>query len=183
MDGENKTIMKNLFKKIAILSVAMLVFGCSEDGAAGANGINGTNGTNGTNGQDGNANVTGIADVTTTSDSWTQEAANGTFWKTTILMPEITQAVVDRGIVSVFKKYQGGVWNAIPYAYYGESWNFGFFNGGVNIFCVSLNGNSIPNPAVQTFRVVIITASNRMANPDTNWNNYDEVKTALKLQD
>jgi hypothetical protein len=179
--------MKNLFKKIAILSVAMLVFGCSEDGATGAtgatgaNGINGTNGTNGTNGQDGNANVTGIADVTTTSTSWTPNGT--TFWSTTIQIPEITQAVFDRGIVSVFRKFNSGIWNAIPYSYVNVSWNHGFFVGGINIFCSSVNGNAINDPAVQNFRVVIITPSNRLANPDTNWNNYDEVKTALKLKD
>ena len=177
--------MKNLFKKIAILSIAMLVFGCSEDGAAGATGAtgaNGINGTNGTNGQDGNANVIGLNDVTTTSDSWTT-VNDATFWKTTLYFPEITQAVFDKGIVSVFRKYNSGIWNALPYSYYNESWNHGFFVGGINIFCVSTDRTLINNPGAQTFRVVIITASNRMANPETNWNNYDEVKTALKLRD
>ncbi|MFC6877042.1 hypothetical protein ACFQZF_11160 [Flavobacterium myungsuense] len=151
--------MKNLFKKIAILSIAMMVFGCSEDGATGANGANGINGTNGTNGNDGNANVFGATNVTTTSASWTP-SGSGTFWNTTIQIPEITQAVYDKGNVSVFKKYNGGIWNTLPYSYNNESWNYGFFVGGVNIFCVSNSGKAINNPDAQTFRFVIINASN-----------------------
>lgn len=164
---------------MAILSIAMMVFGCSKDGATGATGAMGTNGTNGTNG---NANVIGTTNVITTSASWTSQGS-GTFWKTTLQIPEITQAVVDKGIVSVFQNYNGGIWDALPYTYNNRQWNYGFFLGGVNILCVSNNGTAINNPDAQTFRVVIISASNKMANPNTNWNNYEEVKNALNLKD
>ena len=162
--------MKNLFKKIAILSIAMMVFGCSKDGATGATGATG------------NANVVGTNSITTTSSSWTS-SSGGSLWQASFSAAGITQSVVDRGVISVFKSDSAGSWTALPYTFGYESWTYYFGVGFVGINRTNTTLSSIANPASQTFRVVIVSPSSRMAHPNTNWNNYDEVKGVLKLID
>ncbi len=58
-----------------------------------------------------------------------------------------------------------------------------FSVGYVALLNSNSNGSAAPNPGAKTFRVVIISASNRLANPNVNWKNYDEVKKVLNLQD
>jgi hypothetical protein len=162
--------MKNLLKKIAILSIAMFFFSCSEDGKDGEPGA------------DGNANVIGTSTVTSSNSNWTS-GASGTLWTTTLNVPGITQSIVDRGIVSVFKRESTGFWTPLPYTFANESWHYTFNSGTVLISRLNINLTPLANPGSQTFRVVIISASNRIAYPNVNWNNYAEVKDIFKLKD
>lgn len=176
--------MKNLFKKMTILSIAMLVFGCSKDGATGATGANGINGANGANGTNGNANVYGTNSFPVTSGNWTASSAN-TQWITVLNVPQITQAIVDKGTVSVFwyiSNTSGSGWYALPISFGNVSVSYAMTLGQVGIIYAS-SGGAITNPSGQTYRVVVISASNKIAHPNTNWNNYEEVKSVLKLRD
>ena len=150
-----------------------MTFSCSEDGATGATGQAGA---------DGNANVIGTNTVTTTSSNWTSYSS-GALWGTSLNVSGITQSILDRGIVSVFKSDSSGSWTALPFTFGNQSWFYSFGVGFVNISTTNTNITSFANPASQTFRVVIVSASNKMANPNINWNNYKEVKDALKLKD
>ena len=95
----------------------------------------------------------------------------------------ITQTIVDRGMVSVFIGDSSGAWTSMPFTIGNASWFYSFGVGFINIYKTNTNLASIANPGSQTFRVVIISPSNRMANPNTDWNNYEEVKRALNLAD
>ena len=189
-------MMKKTFLKVAVvLLTAVMTISCSKDGAmgpqgpAGLDGTNGTNGTNGatgatgangTNGANGNANVIGTNTITVTS--WTS-AVGGSLWSTSLSATGITQSIVDKGIVCVFIGDTSGAWTAMPYTFGNASWCYSFGVGFINIYKTNTNLAAIPNPGSQTFRVVIISASNRMANPNTNWKDYNQVKAVLHLQD
>ena len=159
---------------MAILSIAMLVFGCSKDGADGTDGINGSNGTNGTNG---NANVVGTTDFTILPTDW---QTSGNLKYVSIGNNGITQNIVNSGIVMVYQK-SGDAYVALPFSYQGIDRGFSF---GLNYLQITLSASSPFTVTGNTvIRAVIITASNKMANPNINWNNYDEVKDKFKLID
>jgi hypothetical protein len=177
--------MKNLFKKAILLSIAMFVFGCSKDGEtgpagpAGANGINGTNGTNGTNG---NANVSGSPIFTFTSQSWTTPNGGISWYARLTGATVITQNIVDRGIVSVFL-LQGSQWVPLPFTFFNQNFFYGFEVGTIEFVVYGTDASVIPNPSNVTIRYVVISPSNRLSHPNTDWNNYEEVKQVLKLKD
>lgn len=180
---------KTILKTGLFLFFALLATSCSKDGeagpagAAGANGINGTNGTNGING---NANVVGSAPFSTAATNW-GSAAGGAQWTATLSgQTSITQSVVDRGIVSVFRRYTSNgntEWSPLPDTNTNINISFNYGLGYITFFAQSTNGVAIPNPGIITFRYVVITPTNRMANPNTDWKNYKEVKRALNLAD
>ena len=168
--------------------LGVFVLSCSSDGAAGPAGTNGTNGatgangTNGTNGTNGNANVIGTNTFSAPPSSWTSSGGN-TVWATNLIVPQITQAIVDRGIVSVF--YQSGTgWMALPNSNPQNHYfsNYGFIEGAVGVYMIAESGYTL-TPGTTIFRVVVISASNKLANPKTNWKDYNQVKQALNLED
>ncbi len=165
--------MKTLLKKSIVLLLIFTIFSCSKDGATGATGQAGANG---------NANVIGTNTVTTTSSNWTSYSS-GALWVTNINVSGITQSIVDKGIVCVFKSDTNGTWIALPFTIGNQSWFYTFGVGFVSINTTNTNITSFANPASQTFRVVIVSASNKIANPNVNWNNYEEVKDVLNLKD
>lgn len=158
---------------MAILSIAIIVFGCSKDGAKGDTGATGANG---------NANVFGSTTFTTTAANWT--ASNGgVVWSTTLNgATGITQEIVDKGIVSVFL-LSGSDWTPLPFTILNQNMTYGFSVGKIDLIAQGTDFTAIPNPSDVTIRYVAISASNKMAHPKTNWNNYDEVKKALNLED
>ena len=169
-------IMKKTFLKTGLfLVVALLAISCSKDGETGPAGPAGANGTNG------NANVIGTNTITTTSSYWTSYEG-GIMWYTSLQAQGITQSIVDKGIVSVFRSNTAG-WDAMPSTFGFQSWTYSFGVGFVNIYTTYTNLITFPNPDIQTFRVVIISPSNRLSHPNTDWNDYNQVKEALHLRD
>lgn len=178
---------KTIFKAAVVLLTTIMTISCSSDGAAGpagANGIAGVNGTNGTNGTNGNANVIGTNTVSVLPSSWTNVGGLSTSWSTTLTASAITQAIVDRGTVSVFFQL-GTQWIALPYSNPQNHYftNYGFSLNTVEINISTQTGYILTSPGSNVFRVVAITASNKAANPNTNWNDYEEVKEALHLNE
>ncbi len=185
--------MKKTFLKTGlVLVVALLAISCSKDGEtgpagpAGANGINGTNGTNGTNGIDGNANVFGSNTFLFATSNWTSQAG-GTSWTSSIInVSSITQTIVDRGIVLVFRKYNEPgqtVWAPLPDTNTNINLSYEFGVGTIYLLVQSTNAVAISNPGAITLRYVVISPSNKLANPNTDWNDYNQVKEALHLKD
>ena len=174
---------KTFFKTGLVLAIALFAISCSKDGADGATGATGANGTNGING---NANVLGLTPFSTASTNWTSQNS-GTVWTANLTgATSITQSVVDRGIVSVFRKYTAnGIteWSSLPDTNANVNISFNYGLGYITFYTQSTNFAAIPNPGVITFRYVVITPSNKMANPTTNWNDYKQVKKALNLVD
>ena len=171
---------KTFFKTGLVLVITLLTISCSKDGADGATGPAGANGI------DGNANVLGSNPFSTASTNWTSQNG-GSIWTANLTgATSITQNVVDKGIVSVFRKYTAnGIteWSPLPDTNTNINISFNYGLGYITFFAQSTNAVAIPNPGVITFRYVIISPSNRMANPKTNWNDYSQVKKALNLVD
>jgi hypothetical protein len=177
---------KTFFKTGLVLVIALLAMSCSKDGSDGATGATGATGANGTNGINGNANVLGSTPFSTASTNWTSQNS-GTLWTANLTgATSITQSVVDRGIVSVFRKYTtNGIteWSPLPDTNTNINISFNYGLGYITFYTQSTNAVAIANPGAITFRYVVITPSNKMANPNTNWNDYQQVKKALHLAD
>lgn len=188
--------MKKTFLKVAVvLLTAVMTMSCSKDGAMGPQGnagpqgiagTNGTNGANGTNGINGNANVLGSDPFSTTTSNWTSYSG-GTFWTANLTgASSITQNIVDKGIVMVFRKYTSNgatEWSPLPDTIGNVNISFNYGLGYITFYAQSTNFTAITNPGAITFRYVVISPSNRMANPNTDWNDYNQVKAVLHLQD
>jgi hypothetical protein len=159
--------MKNLFKKIAILSIAMLIFGCSEDGKPGEKG------------EPGNANVNVLADFTILPTDW---QTTGNLKYVTISINGLTQNIVNSSAVMVYQKNAStGSYIALPYSYQGIDRGFAF---GLNYIQITLSASSPITVTGNTIiKAVIIPSSSRMANPNVNWKNYEEVKSRFNLKD
>jgi hypothetical protein len=174
---------KTIFKSAVVLLTAIMTISCSKDGATGPAGATGAAGTNGING---NANVLGSTPFSTVSTNWTS-LNSGTLWTANLTgATSITQNVVDKGIVSVFRKYTAnGVteWSPLPDTNANVNISFNYGLGYITFYTQSTDFAAIPNPGAITFRYVVITPSNKMANPNTNWNDYEQVKEVLHLQD
>lgn len=186
--------MKKTILKVTVSIITSLFFlSCSSDGAqgpagpagpAGTNGINGTNGTNGTNGINGNANVLGSEPFTTASNNWTS-SVGGRAWTATLTgATSITQNIVDKGMVIVFRRYiTNGVtqWAPLPDTNININISYSYSLGAIQFLAQSTNDTSIPNPGAVTFRYVVISPTNLSANPNVNWKNFSEVKKVLNL--
>ena len=183
---------KTILKSVVILLTAMITVSCSKDSAAGetgpagptgATGPTGPAGTNGTNGTNGNANVIGTNSVSVPPSNWFNSGDN-TSWSTFLNVPAITQEIVDRGAVSVFFQLNTS-WIALPYSNPQNHYftNYGFSLGAVEINISTEFGYILTSPGTNIYRVVVISPSNKIANPNTDWNDYNQVKEALHLQD
>jgi hypothetical protein len=178
--------MKKAFLSFAILAMIFLS-SCTkpEAGPVGPQGPAGTNGTNGTNGINGNANV--IGSNTIVINNWTAVSNNGTYFtfNSTITWTTITQAIVDRGTVVVYMQ-DGSSWLALPYTEAGQTGSltlgYRISVGVVTLICTGYSNTTIPTASSlngDTFRVVAIPASVATANPNVNWENYEDVMKIL----
>lgn len=173
--------MKKTFLKTGlVLVIALLAMSCSKDGADGATGATGANGING------NANVLASTPFTTASTNWTS-AGSGVYWTANLTgATAITQNIVDKGIVLVFRMYtENGLtqWSPLPDTNANQNLSFIYGVGTISFFMQSTNTIAIPNPGAITLRYVVVSSSNRLANRNTNWNDYQQVKKALNLVD
>jgi hypothetical protein len=91
--------------------------------------------------------------------------------------------ILDENLIAIPREIDRDVYHIIDVN--ATSWEFvGWVDEGVVEFVVqnstltTLNFNS---PV--TFKVVVISASQKAAHPTTNWRNYNEVKAALNLKD
>ena len=143
-------------------------------GPQGATGATGPAGPAGQNGLDGNANVIGTSPFTVSS--WTLTSG---IYSATFSDADITPAIVDKGIVEIFKSYGTNEWTNLPDINGITSTVFNFYDNGFTIYIQNSDGSTPTAPGSQTFRVVIISSSQKQANPKTNWKNYNEAMTAL----
>lgn len=168
--------MKTLSKIILPAAFIVLFASCAKDGEPGPQGPAGQNGING---QDGNANVQSYL-FTVYSNMWSGSGSN--FKYVVLNVPQITQSVVDSGMVLVYRVYNG--YNALlPITNYTGSdeltISFLYQAGEVEI---DINSTApITNLLTYYFRVVVVTGHVRMAYAHLNWSNYEEVKNAFNF--
>ncbi len=170
-------------KSVLLLAAAVVMFSaaCTKTGPQGPQGVQGPQGQTGAagaNGVDGtNANVVGSAPFTVTA--WSQ---NGNYYYADFSLATITNSVVNSGIVEVFKKYGTTDWTNLPDISGKTSTVFNFYNGGFSIYVQNSDGTLPAYPGTQTFRTVVITSTQRIANPKTDWKNYKEATIAAGLE-
>ena len=194
----------NYFFKTTLLSAIILVQFACKDGAAGVagtpgttgaqgpQGVAGANGASGTNGKDGNANVVGKVFTFQVAD-WTK-VTYGTMGKydygIAVKVPEITQSVVDKGMVVAYRSNGNGAFTALPasYAFEGASKvyviSFSVIHGlgRVTFYRSDSDGLTLPPTEAETYKIVVITPQGRIANPNVNYNDYAEVAKAFNLE-
>jgi len=141
----------------------------------------GDTGPAGKDGKDGNANVVSSS---ITSSNWSYV---GNSWEITFTYPAITQDIVDRGAVLVYLQVSGG-YNQLPLTLYPSSsysrtYEVAYSTGIVKIFCTDSDLTQPTNPGSQKFKIVVISASQRNANPNVNYDDYTEVKKVFKIKD
>ena len=159
---------KTFFKTAVLLIITLFSISCSNEGPAGATGGSGTNGTNGING---NANVVGMAPFSTSSQNWTS-SFGGAIWTANLTgATSITQSIVDKGIVNVFRYYTSNgnaQWSPLPDTNTNINITYSYGLGYITFFAQSTNAVAIPNPGVITFRYVVVSPTNKMKSPKAN---------------
>lgn len=181
---------------IAAIFFAAMIFtfsnGCKkETGPAGPAGTNGTNGTNG------NANV--ISSSTFALNNWVDLTNDGTNFQCSnaISWSAISQDIKDKGIVMVYLQDNSNLeWIALPYS---SSFSLGggygsvFYSFGINVGLIKIyatgfaDAGSLSSSDFNSYnfivRAVAIPSSSRMAHPEVDLNNYEEVKKVFNLKD
>ncbi len=104
--------MKTIKTTIAILAMAIFAVSCSKP-ENGINGKDGTNGTNGAVGQTGTTGTTGSANVI--YSTWTNIplTAEGTYFVGEVIVPQITQEILDRGLILVYFEISTGSFSGV----------------------------------------------------------------------
>lgn len=164
-------------KKIIILgmfALTLLTFGACKkpkDGAPGAQG------------PQGNANVNyGIFNVA--ASSWGYVSPS---YYVTLLEPNITQDILDKGAVLVYAG-NAGSWAQLPLTYYPSSTYSELFQpiftlGQVEIQVTDSDLTQPIAPSAATFKVVVIAHKSLLNNPNVDFSNFESVKKAFNLKD
>jgi hypothetical protein len=197
--------MSKIIKNFAILMLfvtTIILFSCAKDGAdglpgaagsAGLNGVNGKDGAAGANGKDGNANVQGKV-YNVKANDWvkTNYTGSSTYYYSVVFnIPEITQAVMDRGLVMCYRTGPNTtLWFAMPYSYsYASgsttkvvSYDAVHFLGKEVITITDTDDLPTAPSTEQNYKVVVITPSGLAANPNINYKNYAEVAATFGLE-
>lgn len=176
--------MKILNTSMLIITLIISVTGCKK-AETGPQGSAGQQGLTGATGVQGNANVnTNIFNVSPAN--WVQSSHANT---ATFIDSNITQAIVDSGVVMVFKLTPShSTWTPLPFSItdfttnYIYNWTF-FYSPNQIKFRVEESLTIPPNPGNNTFKVVTISTSARNQNPAADWNNYEKIKSLFNLKD
>jgi hypothetical protein len=171
---------------LVLISSVLTTFSCTKEGKQGETGPAGANGINGTNGTDGNANVKSYT-INVASGNWT---LSGNTYYFDASISGITSDIINSGSVQIFMESttSTGVWLTMPWIEYINSSTFSTYNfnhslGGVRIFKTDSDITPPSNPGVRKFKVIVISSSARISNPNIDYNNYYEVKGAFNLKD
>lgn len=172
---------KNFF--LLIISAAVLTLaGCAKDGETGPAGKDGANGLNG------NANVQHFSFSINPGDWSTYgtpgNTGHGLYYERNI--PEITQDIIDNGLVKTYI-LTGGYQIALPTIIYTPSYQIQYFDASsVGTLEIDLLLSNLATPTVSgsfSFKCIIIDGTVRAMNPDIDWNNYNQVKSRLNIAD
>ena len=170
-------------KTFKFLSVALLIASASIFSSCAKEGPTGPAGANG---KDGNANVKSQSYFITGSE-WTYATGEATLTKQ---MSQITQDIVNNGVVSVYVKASGSsVWEAMPTAI-GDpsgvvlSLGYSYEVGKLNLFwtwntAVQLSASVIGN---NDFKVVVISGSALARHPNVNVRDYQQVEAIMATE-
>lgn len=139
----------------------------------------------------GNANI--ISSNTLTLNNWSVVNDDGVNFEfeTTVLWGEITQEIVDNGIVMVYIKFSSSDWIALPFSFSDDNYsslsiNYSFSVGQVDISVLGFDDVNDHNASEfngTTARVVVMSQEGRMSHPNVDLTDYEEVKRVYNLKD
>lgn len=133
-----------------ILTLGMMFSACKKKE------IQGPKGEPGDPGVGGNANITTTNTFIINSASWTADTVTAS-QNITLNFSELTQTVVDKGSVKVYKQ-TGTVWNELPFDTGDLLTQFGFDVGHLYLSYINIEGSPAPPPpATARYRMVIIS--------------------------
>jgi len=129
--------------------------------------IQGPKGDPGDPGIGGNANIVSTNTFIVNSASWVADSA-AEILKVTISFAELTQSVVDKGGVKVYRQ-TGTVWSELPLTTTDLFTQFGFDVGNLYLNYINIEGG-IPNtpPPTGRYRMVILSEVQKTAFPALN---------------
>jgi len=176
--------MKKKFLIGFMITVSVLILnGCAKDGETGPAGKDG---------QNGNANVS--CSTVTTLNNWNSAYDDGIYftYEHDVYWTGLTQAIKDKGVVMVY--YMDGPnndWVAIPYTQedtgYFEQVAYYFGAGKLTMEITGYDNSGSPGASayngVFIIRIVAIAASSRVAHPEVDLKNYNEVKKIFNIKD
>ena len=165
---------------------------CTKEGPVGPAGAQGPQGPSGSNGTNGNTNVKSSF-LTVNPNNWQWNSSNYVSY-VEFNNSQITSDVINYGLVLAFRKSTNAgteIWIPMPNVYYPFSnslisWTYdiGFISLGAGRirFAWSDSRNSPPD-ATQVFKIVSVSGSAKAANPNLDWNNWNQVKQTFHLTD
>ncbi|MEO5643526.1 MAG: hypothetical protein ABIQ40_05705 [Bacteroidia bacterium] len=161
---------KQILIGIFAFCLLMTINACKKEGPAGAAG------------KDGNANV---KSSTVTVTNWSFSSPS---YYTDISWGVLTTDMVNNGAVFVYASTGTNTWSQLPLTIYPSS-NYSSTlevvtsPGNVRIIWTDSDLTQPANPGQFTFKIVAIAASQRLANPDVDYTNYNEVKARYNLEE
>lgn len=157
--------MKNFF----FSAILLLFYSCSK-------------GPTGEPGKDGVANLK-VYTFHISNEDWTYNAFN-VFYYCDLYVYDITPEVLDSGTVEVFVGDGNGTsWSAIPRTA-GLIWiDYSYHEEYAEVHVGNIFGANPGNPGEQEFKVVVIPPLQREANPDVNWDDYNDIAKHFKIQE
>jgi len=189
--------MKTIKLLLGLTILLTLVWSCEgpegpegpmgQTGAAGKDGKDGAKGIQGDKGNTGNANVKSKTYSPTSAD-WNKPNDTSTIYICDLPADFITSDIVNTGAVRVFMDYQTGdttQWWTLPYTFmykdstnYFEVLTYTYYAGTVRLYVYSNKGILPFVPYTRDYRVVVISGTLAMINPQIKWCNYNELKKA-----
>lgn len=104
---------------------------------------------------------------------------NSNLYSAVVSVSEITSNVINNGLVQCYMS-TGSSWMAVPSGGAGGS-VLCFIGAGTVTFYTNISMYT-SSPYTQV-KIVIVSPAGRMANPNVNYKNYEEVKKAFNLKD
>ena len=161
--------MKKLLLLLGLISIGMFQ-SCKKEGPQGPAGA------------DGNANVK-TYNISVSSANWTCSS----ICYTDITVAGITQDIVNSGSVHVFMEStsQTGAWLNMPWTEmnsgYISNYNFVYALGVMRISKSDSDLTTPINPGARNFKIVVIASSGKLAHPEVDYTNYEEIKEAFDI--
>jgi len=172
---------------IPLVIAALLFTGCV-DGTIGPRGPQGPSGPRGPQGPPGGALTASFEVVFDVNEA----ALNGQVLSQQYDAPEITQDVVDNGVVTAYYREQG-TWTAMPYTYrvqdgsldYTVTFAFAFERGFTEVFYEFSNDYALPDLLSRDVKFVVLygtpAATTELAKT-IDWSDYEDVAAKLGLE-
>jgi hypothetical protein len=170
------------FTFLVTLLVSISLLSCKKEGPMGPQGPAGTNGVDGSDGINGNANVKTYT-VSITSANW---ICSGICYAD-VTCQGITQNIVNTGSVHLFMESptQAGAWLNMPwtdmYSGYITTYNFAYVLGTLRISKVDSDLTTPSNPGTRKFKIVVIASSGKLAHPEVDYTNFEEIREAFDI--